>query len=97
MSRPLVVVTSSGVVTCLAWWGICRIDGKSVVLSSSGEDDGHQDDLIVGELRSEAEAGAFYRTLTQRARLKARIFSAAEWPGTMRDQDADESSGGAHE
>lgn len=94
MSRPLVVVTSSNVATSITWWGICRIDGKSVVLSSSAEDDASQADLVVAELRSEAEAGAFYRTLTQRARLKARIFSAAEWPGLVRDHGPDDSAEG---
>lgn len=92
MSHPLVIVTTSSVTTCIRWWANCRVDGTSVVLTDSREDD-RLVDLVVAEFRSAAEAKAFLRTLNERLLCMAHVFDAREWPGLARDQATDNSAG----
>ena len=79
----MILVTSSGIVTSLSWWTTLACDGNAVTLTRPCDDNEcpcPPDQLVVAELRSPAEAGAFHRTLTERIGLKAKTFYASEWP-----------------
>lgn len=92
MTRALVVVTSAGVPTSLAWWSRIRVDGHSLLLDAIvAEDDLSSDSLVVAEVRSEGEAQAMFRTINERLRDGASRFDARDWPGLVR-ADVDDAS-----
>ncbi|MDP9225672.1 MAG: hypothetical protein M3P18_17895 [Actinomycetota bacterium] len=95
MSRPMIVITSSSVVTCLGWWEKFSVEGNAVVLSSPSAMESDGANLVVAEVRSEAEAGALFRTINHRIVLGARRFDVLdEWPGSIRRGDGDDVAGG---
>lgn len=82
VTRPLTIITSSGIVTVIPWWSSLRVKGRCVVLDSAGKDDDSPSDLlVVAVARSVGEAHVMARTLDQRMRDGARRFDAREWPG----------------
>ena len=81
MTGPLVVVTSAGVQTSLAWWSRLRVDGQAVVLDAAADDDPSVDSLVIAEVRSHGEAEAVLRTINQRMKDGASRFDARSWPG----------------
>ncbi|MDP9227330.1 MAG: hypothetical protein M3P18_26475 [Actinomycetota bacterium] len=91
MSRPMIVIASSSVVTCLGWWEKFSVEGNAVVLSSPSDIESDGANLVVAEVSSEA----LFRTINQRIVLGARRFDVLdEWPGSIRRGDGDDVAGG---
>ena len=79
MTRPMVVITTSGIVTRLDWWSTMKVDGRSIVLTPVGDPD-PEAVLVVASLSSEAEARALFRTVNDRITLGAGTFDVGDWP-----------------
>jgi hypothetical protein len=84
----MIVITSCGVITALAWWSTCDRDGTEVTLTGKDADGVPVAGLVVADLRTEAEANAFLRTMTQRVHLRARRFDATGWPSHPQQRQA---------
>lgn len=93
MSRPLIVVTESGLTTSASWWANCRVEGNNVVLSGSHEGGWPETNLIVAEHRSEAEARALFRKLNDRILLGAQWFDARDRAGLICREGKDAAGG----
>lgn len=78
MKRPMLVIASSGLVTSLAWWSAMRVEDHSLVLTNGvGDTEGV---FVVASLRSEGEAQALLRTVSDRIALGAGTFDVGDWP-----------------
>jgi hypothetical protein len=88
----MVIITESGTATSLGWWASLRVEGKSVVVTTSSETDSL---LVVAAFPSEAEAKAMFTAINQRISLKARRFDARECAGLICHEanDTQEGSG----
>jgi hypothetical protein len=90
---PLTVVTEAGIATSTKWWANIRVEGSSVVLSSSYEYGWPDANLVVAELASMRAAKEMFRTIQDRIALKVRRFDASEWSEHAR-RDPDNSAEG---
>jgi hypothetical protein len=75
MSRPLVVITQSGLGTSLFWWRHMHVDGDSLVLLATTEE---CSSVVVAQRPSEDDARELFDVVSQRIALKARRFDARE-------------------
>ena len=92
--RSLTVMTEAGIATSTAWWAHVRIEGRSVVLSSSHDDGWPDHSLVVAQLASVSAARALFDIIKERRAVGARKFDAAAWPGLVSRYNSDDSAGG---
>ena len=87
------MMTEGGTATSTKWWANIRVEGSSVILSSSHDDGWPDANLVVAELASMRAAKEMFRAIQDRIALKVRRFDASEWSEHAR-RDPDNSAGG---
>jgi hypothetical protein len=75
----MLLVTRTGVGTCLSWWTRMSVVGKTIVLMDASDVPGPT--LVVTEEASVEEARRLLVVIEDRARLRARRFDTRSWNG----------------
>lgn len=75
----MLLVTRTGVGTCLSWWTRMSVVGKTIVLRGASDVPGPG--LVVTEEASAEEARGLLVVIEDRARLRARRFDTRSWNG----------------
>lgn len=75
----MLLVTRTGVRTCLSWWTRISVVGRAIVLMDASDEP--EPKLIVAEEASVEEAMRLLVVIEDRIRLRARRFDTRSWNG----------------